>query len=57
MVPLALAAVPGLVLWVALLVIKTLDIEDGAAEPTAFLLLLLDSLLPLDLADHGTSRA
>jgi hypothetical protein len=43
---LALAAVPGLVVLVPLLVIKTLKVEDGAALPVAVLLLLLGSLLP-----------
>jgi hypothetical protein len=43
---LALAAVPGLVLFVPLLVLNALQPEDGAAEPVALLLLVLGTLLP-----------
>lgn len=43
---LALAAVPGPVLLVPLLVIKALKVEDGTALPVAVLLLLLGGLLP-----------
>ena len=42
---LALAAVPGIVLLVPLLVLNTFDVEDGAAVGVAILLVLLGSLL------------
>jgi hypothetical protein len=42
----ALAAVPGTLLLVPLLVIKAVKVEDGTALPVAVLLLLLGSLLP-----------
>ena len=44
--PLALAAVPGLVLIVPLLVLEARKVEDGAVVGVASLLLLLGSLLP-----------
>jgi hypothetical protein len=43
---LALAAVPGFVLLVPLLVLKTVDVEDGAAVGALILVVLLGSLLP-----------
>jgi Peptidase family M28 len=42
---LALAAVPGLVLFVPLIVLDVLQPEGGAAEPVALLLLVLGTLL------------
>ena len=45
---LALAAVPGFVLFVPILVLNALQPEDGAAEPVALLLLVLGTL-PLQL--------
>jgi non-ribosomal peptide synthetase component F len=42
---LSLAAVPSLVLFVPLLVLSTLQPEDGAAEPVALLLLVLGTLI------------
>jgi hypothetical protein len=50
---LALAAVPGFVLLVPLLVLKTVDVEDGAAVGVLILLLLLGSLLPQILLITG----
>ena len=50
---LALAAVPGFVLLVPLLVLKTVDVEDGAAVGVLILVLLLGSLLPQLLVITG----
>lgn len=50
---LALAAVPGPVLLVPLLVIKAVKVEDGATMPVAVLLLLVGSLLPQLLVITG----
>lgn len=50
---LALAAVPGLVLVVPLLVFEALKVEDGAVVGVAALLLLLGSLLPQLLVITG----
>jgi hypothetical protein len=50
---LALAAVPGPILLVPLIVIKAVGVEDGATMPVAVLLLLLGSLLPQLLVITG----
>jgi len=50
---LALAAVPGLVLLVPLLVFEAIKVEDGAVVGVASLLLLLGSLLPQILLITG----
>jgi hypothetical protein len=50
---LALAAVPGPVLLVPLIVIKAVKVEDGAAVSVLILLLLLGSLLPQLLVITG----
>jgi hypothetical protein len=50
---LALAAVPGLVLIVPLLVFEALKVEDGAVVGVASLLLILGSLLPQILLATG----
>ena len=50
---LALAAVPSFVLFVPLVVLDALKVEDGAVEGVLILLLLLGSLLPQLLVIMG----